>query len=90
MRSQMNLISVASVIWTLLRLAKEIHRFDPERGTRFSTWLFQIAHHVVCGEFTYRNAKKRGEGVRPGALDPTMEPAGQQRSRISSSSTTAP
>lgn len=61
---------------TLLRLSKEIHRFDPERGTRFSTWLFQIAHHVVCGEFTYRNAKKRGEGVRPGALDPANEPAG--------------
>lgn len=61
---------------TLLRLAKEIHRFDPARGTRFSTWLFQIAHHVVCGEFTYRNAKKRGEGVRPGALDPAHEPAG--------------
>jgi len=61
---------------TLLRLAKEIHRFDPERGTRFSTWLFQIAHHVVCGEFTYRNAKKRGEGVRPGALDPANEPVG--------------
>ena len=61
---------------TLLRLAKEIHRFDPDRGTRFSTWLFQIAHHVVCGEFTYRNAKKRGEGVRPGALDPANEPVG--------------
>ncbi len=62
---------------TLLRLSKEIHRFDPERGTRFSTWLFQIAHHVVCGEFTYRNAKKRGEGVRPGALDPANEPVGE-------------
>jgi RNA polymerase sigma factor (sigma-70 family) len=62
---------------TLLRLSREIHRFDPDRGTRFSTWLFQIAHHVVCGEFTYRNAKKRGEGVRPGALDPTMEPVGE-------------
>ena len=61
---------------TLYRLAKEIHRFDPERGTRFSTWLFQIAHHTVCGEFTHRNAKKRGQGVRPDALDPTREPAG--------------
>lgn len=57
---------------TLYRLAKEIHRFDPGRGTRFSTWLFQIAHHVVAGEFAHRNAKKRGEGVRPGALDPSI------------------
>jgi RNA polymerase sigma factor (sigma-70 family) len=62
---------------TLLRLSNEIHRFDPERGTRFSTWLFQIAHHVVCGEFTHRNAKKRGEGIRPGALDPANEPIGE-------------
>ncbi|MHC4472669.1 MAG: RNA polymerase sigma factor [Planctomycetota bacterium] len=61
---------------TLMRLAREIHRFDPERGTRFSTWLFQIAKHVVSGEFTYRNAKKRGAGVRPGAIDPTAEPEG--------------
>jgi len=61
---------------TLLRLAREIHRFDPDRGTRFSTWLFQIAKHVVCGEFTYRNAKKRGEGVRPGSIDPAAEPEG--------------
>lgn len=61
---------------TLMRLAKEIHRYDPDRGARFSTWLFQIAHHVVCGEFAYRNAKKRGSGVRPGALDPAHEPAG--------------
>jgi RNA polymerase sigma factor (sigma-70 family) len=62
---------------TLLRLAREIHRFDPTRGTRFSTWLFQIAKHVVCGEFTFRNAKKRGSGVRPGAIDPAREPAGE-------------
>ena len=61
---------------TLMRLAREIHRFDPERGTRFSTWLFQIAKHVVSGEFAYRNAKKRGSGVRPGAIDPGAEPVG--------------
>lgn len=62
---------------TLMRLAREIHRFDPDRGTRFSTWLFQIAHHVVCGEFAYRNAKKRGSGVRPDALDPAVAPAAE-------------
>jgi RNA polymerase sigma factor (sigma-70 family) len=61
---------------TLMRLAKEIHRFDPQRGTRFSTWLFQIARHVVAGEFAYRNAKKRGQGIRPGTIDPEREPAG--------------
>jgi RNA polymerase sigma factor (sigma-70 family) len=61
---------------TLMRLAKEVHRFDPERGTRFSTWLFQIARHVVAGEFAYRNAKKRGGGLRPDAIDPSREPAG--------------
>ena len=60
---------------TLYRLAREIHRFDPERGTRFSTWLFQIARHVVAGEFAHRNAKKRGAGVRPGSLDPTLAAA---------------
>ncbi len=61
---------------TLLRLAREIHRFDPGRGTRFSTWLFRIAHHVVCGEFAHRRAAKRNRGLRPGAIDPAAEPAG--------------
>jgi RNA polymerase sigma factor (sigma-70 family) len=60
---------------TLLRLSREIHRFDPGRGVRFSTWLFEIAKHVVAGEFAHRNTKKRGAGVRPGSLDPALEPA---------------
>ncbi len=61
---------------TLMRLAREVHRFDPARGARFSTWLFQIARHVVAAEFAHRNAQKRGGGVRPGAIDPGQEPAG--------------
>ena len=61
---------------TLMRLAREVHRFDPDRGARFSTWLFQIARHVVAAEFAHRNAQKRGGGVRPDAIDPAREPAG--------------
>jgi RNA polymerase sigma factor (sigma-70 family) len=61
---------------TLMRLAREVHRFDPARGARFSTWLFQIARHVVAAEFAHRNALKRGGGVRPDAIDPAREPAG--------------
>jgi RNA polymerase sigma factor (sigma-70 family) len=60
---------------TLLRLSREIHRFDPARGVRFSTWLFEIAKHVVAGEFAFRNTKKRGAGIRPGVLDPALEAA---------------
>ena len=54
---------------TLMRVAKEVHRFDPDRGARFSTWLFQIAKHVVAKEFEYRMAKKRGSGVKPDSID---------------------
>ncbi len=63
-----------------MRLAKEVHRFDPERGTRFSTWLFQIAKHVVAKEFEYRMAKKRGAGVKPRTIEPGYEPAGESTS----------
>jgi RNA polymerase sigma-70 factor, ECF subfamily len=61
---------------TLMRLAREVHRFDPQRGARFSTWLFQIARHVVASEFAHRNAQKRGGGIRPQAIDPANEPVG--------------
>jgi len=59
---------------TLMRVAKDVHRFDPNRGARFSTWLFQIARHVVAKEFEYRMAKKRGAGVKPGSLEVGREP----------------
>jgi RNA polymerase sigma factor (sigma-70 family) len=61
---------------TLLRLSREIHRYDPARGAKFSTWLFAIAGHVVAGEFAHRTAKKRGEGLRPGVLDPAAAATG--------------
>lgn len=64
---------------TLSRLSREIHRYDPARGARFSTWLFQIARHVVAGEFAHRNARKRGAGVKPGVLEPGREPADDDR-----------
>lgn len=53
---------------TLAELSKSIHRFDPERGVRFSTWLLAIARHCFGDEMDRRNASKRGSGRRPGSL----------------------
>lgn len=54
---------------TLAALSGAIDRYDPSRGARFSTWLLSIAKHVLGDELDRRNAKKRGSGRRPVALD---------------------
>jgi RNA polymerase sigma factor (sigma-70 family) len=63
---------------TLGEAARQIDRFDPSRGVRFSTWLLSIARHVVCNEFDRRMAAKRGRGMSPAALDGVPEPADSQ------------
>ena len=57
---------------TLAALSKSIDRFDPSRGVRFSTWLLQIAKHVLGDELDRRNALKRGGGQKPLELDETF------------------
>ena len=57
---------------TRARVYQEITKFDPNRGVKFSTWLYAIAKHVVYSELTSRNALKRGGGVKPMSLDETL------------------
>lgn len=54
---------------TLAALSDSIHRYDPNRGARFSTWLLSIAKHALGDEIDRRMALKRGGGKRPGELD---------------------
>lgn len=54
---------------TLAALSDSIHRYDPSRGARFSTWLLSIAKHALGDEIDRRMALKRGGGKRPGELD---------------------
>jgi RNA polymerase sigma factor (sigma-70 family) len=57
---------------TLARVYQEIAKFDPNRGVKFSTWLYAIAKHVVYSELTSRGAQKRGGGHKPMSLDDTI------------------
>jgi RNA polymerase sigma factor (sigma-70 family) len=57
---------------TLARVYQEIGKFDPNRGVKFSTWLYAIAKHVVYSELTSRSAQKRGGGSKPMSLDDTI------------------
>lgn len=54
---------------TMTALTDAIHRHDPSRGARFSTWLLAIAKHALAGEMDRRNAQKRGSGRRGVSLD---------------------
>ena len=54
---------------TLAALSDSIHRYDPNRGARFSTWLLSIAKHALGDEIDRRMALKRGGGRKPGELD---------------------
>jgi RNA polymerase sigma factor (sigma-70 family) len=54
---------------TLSALNDSIHRFDPTRGVRFSTWLLAIAKHVLGDEMDRRYAQKRGSGSRGASFD---------------------
>ncbi len=54
---------------TLAALSDSLHRYDPSRGARFSTWLLSIAKHALGDEMDRRMALKRGAGKRPMALD---------------------
>lgn len=54
---------------TLAALSDSIHRYDPARGARFSTWLLSIAKHALGDEIDRRMALKRGGGRRPAELD---------------------
>jgi RNA polymerase sigma factor (sigma-70 family) len=54
---------------TLAALSDSLHRFDPSRGARFSTWLLSIAKHALGDEMDRRMALKRGAGRKPIALD---------------------
>ncbi len=58
---------------TLAALSSAIDRHDPNRGVRFSTWLFAIARHTLGDEIDRRMAIKRGGGVRPGRLEDAPE-----------------
>ena len=48
---------------TLLRLARDSHRFDPDRGVRFSTWLFRIAHNLGIDQLRRRRLHPFRDGV---------------------------
>jgi len=54
---------------TLAALSDSIHRYDPARGARFSTWLLAIAKHTLGDEIDRRMALKRGKGNRGVNLD---------------------
>lgn len=54
---------------TLAALSDSLHRYDPSRGARFSTWLLSIAKHALGDEMDRRMALKRGAGRKPVALD---------------------
>lgn len=54
---------------TLAALSDSIHRFDPTRGARFSTWLLAIAKHALGDEIDRRMALKRGGGRKPTEFD---------------------
>lgn len=62
---------------TLAALSDSLHRFDPGRGARFSTWLLAIAKHVLGDEMDRRMALKRGAGKGKGELDETWMAAGK-------------
>ncbi len=54
---------------TLAALSDSIHRYDPSRGARFSTWLLSIAKHALGDEIDRRMALKRGAGRKPTEFD---------------------
>ena len=54
---------------TLAALSDSIHRYDPTRGARFSTWLLSIAKHALGDEIDRRMALKRGAGRKPTEFD---------------------
>lgn len=54
---------------TLAALSDSLHRYDPSRGARFSTWLLSIAKHALGDEMDRRMALKRGAGKKPLLLD---------------------
>lgn len=62
---------------TMAALSDSLHRFDPGRGARFSTWLLAIAKHVLGDEMDRRMALKRGAGRAKGELDETWMAAGK-------------
>lgn len=60
---------------TLAALSDSLHRFDPSRGARFSTWLLSIAKHALGDEMDRRMALKRGAGRKPVLLDEKLTQA---------------
>ena len=54
---------------TLAALSDSIHRYDPAKGARFSTWLLAIAKHTLGDEIDRRMAQKRGSGRAGLSLD---------------------
>ncbi|MBL4770011.1 MAG: sigma-70 family RNA polymerase sigma factor [Planctomycetes bacterium] len=54
---------------TMAALAQAIDKHDASKGARFSTWLLTIARYTLGDEIDKRMAQKRGEGVRPVALE---------------------
>jgi RNA polymerase sigma factor (sigma-70 family) len=66
---------------TMAALALAIDKHDASKGARFSTWLLTIARYTLGDEIDKRMAQKRGEGVKPmalehasGAADPGVRP----------------
>ncbi len=66
---------------TMAALAQAIDKHDASKGARFSTWLLTIARYTLGDEIDKRMAQKRGEGVKPvalehasGASDPSARP----------------
>jgi RNA polymerase sigma factor (sigma-70 family) len=60
---------------TMAALAGAIDRHDPNRGARFSTWLFAIARYTLGDELDRRSAQKRGEGRRTQSLEAAHDQA---------------
>ena len=64
---------------TFLRAFRALRTFDPERGTRFSSWLFQIASHLALnekGRARHRH-ETADEAAAAGVADPAPDPSGR-------------
>lgn len=66
---------------TLAALSDSLHRYDPAKGARFSTWLLAIAKHVLGDEMDRRMALKRGGGRANAELDESWM-AGSSNGRV--------
>jgi len=57
----------------LLGIAKGLDGYNPEKDTKWTTYIYRCAQLEVWCEWRKQNTKKRGSGVKPLSLDELEE-----------------